>query len=215
MRFVASLLALSWLLALPVSAAALDGVPSDGVLDFAIMRNGEQIWRHIVRFEGRGRTIDVRVEATVDFWFGFIPLYRFDHRAHEVWRDGALIRMSAKTRDNGEDFQVDVRPDGAGLALSVNGETTLIDAGTIPASLWNIALVKQTLILDPADGEMMSVAIADVGEETITVRGRDIAARRYVMTGDFERDLWYGADGVLMQVRFKGDDGSDIHYQLR
>jgi hypothetical protein len=214
MRLMASVLALSWLLASPVAALA-SGVPDGGVLDFSILRNGEEIGRHTLRFEARGRTVDVRVEASVDFRFGFIPLYRFDHRAHEVWRDGALVRLSATTQDNGDDFQIEVRPDGAGLVLSVNGESTPIEANTVPASLWNIALVGRKVILDPADGEMMAVAISDAGAETITVRGRDVVARHYVMTGDFERDLWYDRDGVLMQVRFKGDDGSEIHYQLR
>ena len=213
-RFITAVLASAWLLASSVAVLA-SGVPEGGVLDFAILRNGEEIGRHILRFEARGRDIEVRVEARVDFWFGFIPLYRFDHRALEVWRDGALVRLTATTQDNGDDFQIEVRPDGAGLALSVNGETTPIDAAIIPASLWNIALVRRNLILDPADGELMSVAVTDVGADIITVRGRDVAARHYVMTGDFERDLWYDRDGVLMQVRFKGDDGSDIHYQLR
>lgn len=214
MRFIAAVLASAWLLASSVAVLA-SGVPEGGVLDFAILRNGEEIGRHILRFEARGRDIEVRVEARIDFRFGFIPLYRFDHEAHEVWRDGALVRLTATTQDNGDDYQVEVRPDGAGLTLSVNGESTPIEANIIPASLWNIALVTRSLILDPADGELMSVAITDVGAETITIRGRDVAARHYVMTGDFERDLWYDRDGVLMQVRFKGDDGSDIHYQLR
>ena len=157
----------------------------------------------------------MRVEVHIDVRFGFIPLYRFDHLAHEVWRDGALVRLSADTQINGDDFKVEVRPDGAGLSLSVNGESTPIEAAIIPASLWNIALVNRGRILDPANGEILSVATSDAGTETIAVRGRAVAARRYVMTGDFERELWYDQAGVLMQVRLKGDDGSEILYRLR
>ena len=207
-----ALLVLWWLLA---GTALASGVPDDGVLDFAILRNGEEIGRHTLHFEARGQDLEVRITARVDFRFGFIPLYRFDHRALEVWRGGALARLSATTADNGDDFQIEVRRNGAGLALSVNGEPALLEADIIPASLWNIALVKRSQILDPADGEIMSVATRDAGDETITVRGREIATRHYIMTGDFERDLWYDRQGVLMQVRFKGDDGSDIVYRLR
>ena len=214
MRPIAVFLALAGLLVSSSAALAL-GVPDGGVLDFAILRNGEAIGRHVLRFKARDRDIDVRVEASVDFRLGFIPLYRFDHRAHEVWRDGALVRLSATTQDNGDDFRIEVRPNGAGLTLSINGATAPIGAKIIPASLWNIALIKQNRILDPADGEIMSVATADIGGETIKIRGREVATRHYVMTGDFKRDLWYDRDGVLMRVRFKGDDGSEILYQLR
>jgi hypothetical protein len=208
----APIFALLWLLAAPALAS---GVPDDGVLDFAILRNGEEIGRHTLRFETRGQDLNVRVTASVDFWFGFIPLYRFDHQALEVWRSGALLRMSATTMDNGDDFEIEVRRDGADLTLTLNGETTPLDADIVPASLWNIALVTRDQILDPADGEIMTVVTRDAGAQTIRVRGREVVAQHYIMTGDFERDLWYDRQGVLMQVRFKGDDGSDILYQLR
>ena len=35
------------------------------------------------------------------------------------------------------------------------------------------------------------------------------------MTGDFERELWYDADWVLVKIAFKAQDGSDIQYVLR
>ena len=208
----ASAFALLWLLA---GTALGSGVPEGGVLDFTILRNDEEIGRHTLQFEARGQDIEVRITARVDFRFGFIPLYQFDHRAHEVWRGGELVRLSATTADNGDDFQIEARRNGDGLTLSVNGEPTSLNADITPASLWNIAIVKCGQILDPADGEIMLVATRDAGEETIIVRGREIATRHYVMTGDFERDLWYDRQGVLMQVQFKGDDGSDIFYRLR
>ena len=34
------------------------------------------------------------------------------------------------------------------------------------------------------------------------------------MTGQFERELWYDNDGVLVRVEFKGEDGSDIQYVI-
>jgi hypothetical protein len=204
--------ALLWLLTAPALAS---GVPDDGVLDFAILRNNEEIGRHTLRFETRGQDLNVRIIASIDFRFGFIPLYQFDHQALETWRGGGLLGMSATTRDNGDDFEIEVQRDGDGLTLTLNGETTPLDGDIVPASLWNIALVTRDQILDPADGEIMAVVTRDAGAQTIRIRGREIVAQHYIMTGDFERDLWYDRQGVLMQVRFKGDDGSDILYQLR
>jgi hypothetical protein len=49
----------------------------------------------------------------------------------------------------------------------------------------------------------------------VTARGRSVEARHYQLSGELERELWYDAAGVLVQVRFKGKDGSDIRYELR
>jgi len=206
--------ALLALLLLPVADASA-GVPTTGVLDFAILRNGDAIGRHVIRFARDGDRLDVRVEARVDYRLAFIPLYLFRHVAREVWRDGRLVRMTAKTDDNGEEYAVDLRPDGDGMALSVNGTESTAPTDIVPASLWNIAMVDRRRILDPADGEIMNVAVADAGEETVTVRGQPVRAHRFIVTGDFERELWYDPRGVLVQVRFTGDDGSEIRYELR
>ncbi len=212
---VATFLLLAPCLLMPVRAADNPGVPEAGALNFEILRNGNAIGRHVIRFEKNGDDLEVRVEAKVDYRFGFIPLYRFEHRALEVWRDGNLLRMSATTNDNGADYRIDLRQNGAGLVLTVNDTETVLSPDLQLASLWNIALVKQNRILDPADGELMSVTIADAGADSIQIDGRDVATRHYVMTGDFERELWYDARNVLRQVRFHGDDGSEIRYALR
>ena len=195
--------------------AAAAGVPDSGVLDFAILRNGTEIGSHVIRFEKRGNPTIVRIEATVDYRLAFIPLYLFRHAAREEWRDGRLVRMTAQTNDNGDDYEVVVAPNGATLDLTVNGAAQSIDARLVPASLWNNALVGDRTVIDPADGELMKVSVRESGEETITVRGRKVRARRYSMTGDFQRDLWYDGDGVLLQVVFQGEDGSEIRYRLR
>jgi hypothetical protein len=43
------------------------------------------------------------------------------------------------------------------------------------------------------------------GTETITVAGRAVAARKYLVTGDLERELWYDAAGDWLQSRLEHD----------
>ena len=201
---------------LAVSGPAIaSGIPEDGLLDFAILRNGEQIGRHTILFEGRGEPTIVRITAEVDYRLGFIPLYIFRHAARETWRDGGLIGMQAETNDNGDDYDIAFTVEGAQGALSINDETTAIDTPLRPASLWNNAVIGDQVTLDPADGDLMSVSVSAAGEEMITVRGWEIRAHRYEMTWDFQRMLWYDRRNVLVQVVFDGRDGSEIRYQLR
>ena len=76
-------------LATPGRANA-SGIPEDGMLDFAILRNGEQIGRHLIRFERRGEPTIVQITADVDYRVAFIPLYIFRHTARETWRAPAV-----------------------------------------------------------------------------------------------------------------------------
>ncbi len=201
-------------LATPGRATA-SGIPDDGLLDFAILRNGEQIGRHLIRFEQRDDPMIVQITAGVDYRVAFIPLYIFRHTARETWRAGDLIDMKAETNDNGDDYDIRLTVDGTLGALSINDETTYVDTPLRPASLWNKAALGDQVILDPADGDLMKVSVAQAGEETITVRGREIRARRYDITGEFQRMLWFDQHNVLVQVVFDGEDGSEIRYQLR
>jgi hypothetical protein len=196
------------------STGALSVVtPGDG-RSFAIQRNGEDIGRHEVTFERQGDRLDVRIKVEVDYRLLFIPVYRFEHEAHEVWVGGALRELRAKTNDNGESFDVVVRPNGSGLVLRVNGEERDVGRDAVPSSLWRQDMARPGQLIDPADGEVMMVNVGNAEWEDITVRGETIRARRYVMTGDLDRELWYDAAGMLVKVRFAGEDGSDLQFRM-
>jgi hypothetical protein len=47
--------------------------------------------------------------------------------------------------------------------------------------------------------------VTPAGTETITASGRAIAARKYVVTGDLERELWYDDGGHWLQSRLEHD----------
>jgi hypothetical protein len=46
------------------------------------------------------------------------------------------------------------------------------------------------------------------------VRGQPMKAHHYSMHGQLEQDLWYDMYGHLVQLKFKGRDGSVIAYHL-
>ena len=187
--------------------------PGDG-RTFAIQRNGEDIGHHTVTFARQGDRLDVRIKVEVDYRLLFIPLYRFEHEAHEVWVGGVLRELRAKTNDNGDIFDVVVLPNGSELLLSVNGEERDVGRNAVPSSLWRQDMARPGQLIDPADGAVMTVDVGDAKWEQITVRGVSIRARRYVMTGDLERELWYDSAGMFVKVRFAGEDGSDLQFRM-
>jgi hypothetical protein len=61
----------------------------------------------------------------------------------------------------------------------------------------------------------MKITVRDAGSESIPVAGQSVAAQHYVIEGDLQRELWFDETRVLVKVRFKGNDGSNIEYVLR
>jgi len=181
---------------------------------FAIQRNDEDIGRHEMRFERLDGRLNVRIKVSVDYRLLFIPVYRFRHEAHEIWDGGVLKALRATTDDNGDAYDVAVQGNGAALTLSVNGEETDIQHDAVLTSLWREDMARAGQMIDPADGEVMEVQVSGGDGEEISVRGETIRARHYIMTGGLDRELWYDSEGLLVKVRFTGEDGSVVQFRM-
>lgn len=197
------------------SLAQIAGVPSDGRLDFAVYREGDEIGSHSFAFRVEGPELSVEVVTDVAVDVAFITVFRFEHRARELWREGKLVSLTSESDDDGEDHSLTVTARGESLEVIGNGVRSTADASILPASFWDSRTVERSQILNVLDGRIMKVQIADRGEEAIVAKGAPVKARHYVMTGEFQRELWYDADGVLVRMAFKGRDGSDIQFVLK
>lgn len=201
-------LAISQFSAVPAAAAP----PPGGVLDFTVLRNGSEVGRHemLFRTDADGLKIDIRTNVAVKV--AFITAYRFEHEGHEVWQAGRLARLWSKTNDDGTKHVLDVTAGGESLVVMADGKEAQKLSASIPASLWNERIVQQKDILNTLDGTRMAIKVADLGTEAVAVKNTVVPARHYVITGDLQRELWYDAQNVLVKVRFKAKDGSDIEY---
>lgn len=197
------------------SALAADTAPR-GPLSFTVLRDGEAVGTHVVRFQpAPDDSLNVSVDTNVVVKMAMIPVYRFEHRGREVWKDGHLVALASETNDDGTRHTLKVSGDPAGLAVTGDGAASRMPVETLPASLWNSGTVARSSLMNTLDGHAMTVRIADLGGEAVSVNGRTVPAHHYAMTGDLSRELWYDGSGTLVQVRFKAKDGSDIQYVLR
>ncbi len=190
-------------------------VPASGELNFIVMREGDEIGTHRLVFSEseEGLTIDVKTDIAVTV-FG-IAFYRFEHEGHELWVDGQLVSISSRTNDDGTDHRLDAVAEDGVLLVDGDARKEPEVATIIPASLWNHALVAQSVLLNTLDGSNMSVSVTEVGQEIVEAKERNISATHYSVTGALNRELWYDAENVLVQVQFDGADGSEITYILK
>jgi hypothetical protein len=70
---------------------------------------------------------------------------------------------------------------------------------------WNHDVIERTLLFDTQRGRLQQVQVTPAGAETVTVAGRGIVARKYRITGDLERELWYDDAGRWLQSRLEHD----------
>ncbi len=198
-----------------VQAAA---VPATGELDFTVLRDGEEIGTHVLHFDvGADGSVDVDIETDIEVSMMFVTVYRFEHEGHEHWENGRLLSLNSSTDDDGEDHELVVTTDDASTRVADNGVAGERPAGLLPASLWNDGIVAQpkTTLLNTLDGSAMDVTVTRVGEDEVQGLSGPVKASHYVLAGDLSRELWYDPNGVLVKVRFSGEDGSNIEYVLR
>lgn len=197
------------------AALAADTIPRDA-LTFTVLRNGEAVGSHVLRFQATdGNGVQVSTDTNVVVKMAMIPVYRFEHHGREVWKDGHLVALTSETNDDGTRHALKVNGDGGGLSVNGDGKASRLPAETLPASLWNSGTVTRATLLNTLDGHAMDVHVADLGGDQVSVGGHAVPAHHYAMTGDLSRELWYDAAGTLVQVRFKAKDDSDIQYVLR
>lgn len=179
---------------------------------FAVMRNDDRIGTDTIRTEDDGSQTVVETITHVAVKMFFMTVYHFDQTETERWSNGRFLTMSSTTDDNGTLHRSSAV--NVGDAVTVDGDRgkNRIEGSIFPASLWNPALLSQSEVLNPRDGQVMPVKIADRGEDSFLLNGREVRARHYLITSSFSQEAWYDAQHQLVKVRMRAPDGSMIQY---
>ncbi len=181
---------------------------------YAVMRNDDRIGTNTIDVESVGRQTTVQTVTHVEVKILFLTVYRFDQTETERWANGHLLAMNSTTDDNGAVHKTEASSSGDGIIVHGDGQEKRISATIIPINLWNTAVLAQDTALDPRDGSLVSVRVADQGEDSLFVQGRQTRTRHYLVTTTFSQDAWYDENHRLVKLQLKASDGSLIRYQL-
>jgi hypothetical protein len=208
-------------LVLLVSATAAAAMPpflanqAEQSLSFSVTRNGGAIGYHNFLFRPRKGGFEVRVEADIRVSVLLIPFFVYEQRGVEIWENGRLKSMDYVTNDDGARHAVKAEAAGGRMRVSVDGQPPTSHPEMVPGSLWYPLGPGTTTMLDPGDGSPTPLTVQMLGEDTIMVRGKPTRTTRWLWDDGLRRELWYDADLALVQVWIRGDDGSDIYYNLK
>jgi len=186
-------------------AAAMRGEGA-GKVEYRIMHSKyDEIGSHVVSFSRHGGELVVDVAIKIEVKFLFITVHSLVAERREVWRDGRFVGYSSHTDENSELFDVVAHAEGAKLVIEGPEGRAEADGSVFPTHPWSPEIVKGSVQMDTKTGELLNVAVAADGAETIEVAGKAVTTSKYRVSGDIERELWYDAAGNWIQLRFPKD----------
>jgi hypothetical protein len=181
---------------------------------FRVLLDGQEVGTHTYRLESRDGERRVQSDAQFNVRFLFIDAYTYIHQARERWHGDCLKAIESRTDDNGEKSSVRGARNGASFELA--GSRAELPGCVMSFAYWNPAMLKQGRLLNAQTGELLDVRVEPLGEETVSVRGQPMAARRYALYAPkFRIDVWYAADRQWVQLESTTESGRKLRYLIQ
>lgn len=176
-------------------------VPEDLVFDVYRNDGDEPFGTHAIRFS---RTADgaLQVDTTVRLKvkLGFIPVFKYEHDATEIWRDGRFVSLTARTNDDGDKFEM--RLDcGPETCVQEAPEEARFEAPLFPGSHWNREALQNPPLYNTAKGGVLDVAITNQGSDSFTHAGETVMGERFAIEGSVRYELYFEGER-LQGARF-------------
>ena len=123
----------------------------------------------------------------------------------QIWERGrAITRLIAPYHASGT-----LRVSGAAGTFYVPSIAT---DGVLPLrSFTTINTLKHQL----GSGSLKKFEVEFIGEKTIEIHGKEFLSQHFRLTGEFEREIWYDVNDVLVRAQFEASDGSTVEYVLK
>jgi hypothetical protein len=189
----------------PASAA------ENGEFTFTVLKDGSPIGEHRFAFQSDGERVEIAAATDLEVKFAMIPLYSFAHERHEVWENGEPVLITSRTDDDGETFDIEVRPNGDGYVRTVNGRIDEFESSVKVLGFWDEGITKFRSFFSVVEDKVIKAAFEYIGKETVEIDGTALPAEHYRMVGDIERDVWFDQAGRGVKIGFDRK-GSLIEY---
>ena len=181
-------------------------------LAFSVLREESTIGHHALTFWRKGEEQIVEIDIELQVSFGFITLFRYEHRNTERWRNGQLMSLNTQTNDDGTRYWVEAERAGDTLEVRTEGGVLSAPPDIVPTSYWNPRTVDQRTLLDTQAGRLLNVDISPLRRDPVATPKGQVDAQLYRMAGDLNLDLWYGPKGEWIKLAFLAR-GSQIEYR--
>lgn len=185
---------------------------------YRIMRKGKRIGTHSIQVEkstiNSAELIAVSVKSRIKVTVLKVPVFTFNYQATEIWEDGALQKVEAETTENSKKTKVSAVRQGTEFVLQQNDKSETASGLEYSSNHWNSAVLTATSLFNTLTGKKNIVELEKLGVSQLDLPAGSIEATHFRYSGNLQAEVWYDNDGRWVQLRFEGNDGSVIFYQL-
>jgi hypothetical protein len=178
---------------------------------FNVIRGDTMIGTHRLDFTHSDNELVVRVEIALEVEVAWIPVFRYEHTNHEVWRDGRLVHLESRTHDDGTNHVVRAHHDGRTLVVEGDDGLLSVESDMLTTSYWHPETPTRNRLLDTQKGRIKDVFHVSSGIDRMAVASEYLEARRYEASGDLDLTIWYSLQGVWCGLRFDAR-GEQVNY---
>lgn len=188
---------------------------SDDAWPFKVYLDDQPVGEHRFSTKTDKDGLQLLSEARFDVKILAIPVYRYNHRSEERWKDNCLEHIHATTDDNGTPQEISGEKHPNDFSLSIAGKSETLPACIMTFAYWNPEILRQSKLLNPQTGEWLPVSIQHRGKDSIQVADKDQLADHYHLSAPkFDIDLWYDPSGQWVGLDSKLESGGKLRYRL-
>lgn len=192
-------------LLLPAAALAPRPAAAGGDYAFRVLRRGEEVGVHTVRFATRGAERVATSELVIAPRVFGIVVYRYEHRYEEVTEAGRFRRVTSRLDRNGR--IVEVRGEAVAGAVLLDGTAgpQRLPADAAPLSWWEMRRLGGRV---PLFGTTTGRAMALTWQAGRAAAG----GPEFACAGEVTARVAFDAAGRWVGFSARGEDGHDITY---
>ena len=186
------------------------------VYHFKVLLDDDEIGYHRFVVTPHNTFTYVNTEARFDVKFLFITAYSYLHSNSEVWQGDCLRTIQATTDDNGEDLFVRGEYNKQKLVVRTPAGEQQLEGCIRSFAYWDPKLLSGKRLLNSQTGELVEVAIQQLGESTIQVRGEPVRAQHYrIHNPELSIDLWYSEQQEWLALESTTENGARLRYLVQ
>lgn len=185
--------------------------PEPGTLVYAVRWDGVEVGRQTFAFaRDEGAFVVLKTVRAERRRQGY-PVARFEQKVQEVWVDGWLHGLTARTERDGTATTLEGARRDRGLSLRRGDGARFNVAGYILTdTLWNRDTPHERGLLDVETGYIQLMRGYARGRERVAGFGGETRARHYLVRGQVGFEVWYDDACRLVRAAYTRADGIGV-----
>ena len=156
--------------------------------------------------------IDGRLRIAVKF-LGIV-VYRQESDITAILRDDRLVSLQSVTKKEGEHLEVRGEAQGDQFVVNATGGSFAGPATILPSDPFVLKGTGEGAMVFTDTGEIITVQVSGGDHGPVSVNGKSVSARHFIVEGVTRREVWLDDRGIPVRFRIV-DNGTPIDFQLQ